>query len=176
MNAPIDHFRHCPVCGCLLAERRGANVIHCSACGFLYHFNPTVAAGAILVRPDGVALFIRRAKDPCKGKLALPGGFIEIGETAETSLRREVLEEVGLEFGALAYLCSQVNSYDYCSVTYPVLDLFFSAWLEASAEPQALEDVAEICWIHPRRVDPDQIAFPSVREAVRVFNEQFIDR
>jgi ADP-ribose pyrophosphatase YjhB (NUDIX family) len=184
---PIEHFRYCPSCGKPLAihadtQRAVAQaparlsarpaVIHCEECGFLYHFNPTVAAGAILTRPDGAALFVRRARDPEKGKLALPGGFIEIGETAEVSLRREILEEVGIEIGELAFLCSEVNAYEYREVRYPVLDLFFKATVSQAVKPQALDDVDEVCWIDPCRVDTAQLAFPSVRAAVRYFATQ----
>ena len=41
-------------------------------------------------------LLIRRKNEPFKGEYALPGGFIDIGETTEASCRREVLEEAGI--------------------------------------------------------------------------------
>jgi ADP-ribose pyrophosphatase YjhB (NUDIX family) len=169
MSKPIDHFRHCPACGHPLQAPPLPNALRCSACDFLYFFNPTVATGVILSRPDGAVLFIRRAKEPAKGLLALPGGFIEIGETAETGLRREILEEVGLTIGGIEYLCSAVNAYEYRSVTYPVLDLFFMAEVEETIKPEPLEDVAEICWLDPARVEPAQLAFPSLRAAVRQY-------
>jgi ADP-ribose pyrophosphatase YjhB (NUDIX family) len=62
---------------------------------------------------------------PAKGKLAVPGGFIDIGETAEDGLRREIREEVNLAPGELRYLCTQVNDYVYRDINYPVLDLYF---------------------------------------------------
>lgn len=166
MTAPIETFRHCPACAATLPSRGRASMIECAACGFLYHFNPTVAAGAFLVRPQGEALFLRRARNPARGKLALPGGFIEIGETAEASLRREIQEEVGLEVEQLAYLCSAINAYDYRGITYPVLDLFFVGHLAGSADPAALEDVESLHWLDPRTVDPQEIAFPSIRAAL----------
>jgi ADP-ribose pyrophosphatase YjhB (NUDIX family) len=166
VTAPIDMFRHCPACAATLSSPGRAGMIECAACGFVYHFNPTVAAGAFLVRPQGEALFVRRARNPARGKLALPGGFIEIGETAEQSLRREIREEVGLEVEHLAYLCSAINAYDYRGITYPVLDLFFVGHLTGTDAPAALEDVQSLHWLDPRTVDPDEIAFPSIRAAL----------
>lgn len=42
-------------------------------------------------------LVIRRGEDPYKGCLALPGGFVQEGESAEQAVRREVLEETGFK-------------------------------------------------------------------------------
>jgi ADP-ribose pyrophosphatase YjhB (NUDIX family) len=169
MSAPIHHFRHCPACGILLPAPRESAAVHCQSCGFLYFFNPTVAAGAFLVRPQGQALFLCRAKDPACGKLALPGGFVEVGERAEESLRREIREEVGLEAGRLTYLCSQLNSYLYRGITYPVLDLFFVSPVDDTVVPEALDEVFSLHWLHPHEVNPDDIAFPSIRHALRAY-------
>lgn len=122
-----------------------------------------------MVRSDGCAVFVQRAREPQQGKLALPGGFVEMGETAEESLRREIAEEVGLTVGRLEYLCSHVNAYAYRGVTYPVLDLFFVTRVSDTEQPRALDDVQSVAWLDPAQVDPAEIAFPSVREAVRQF-------
>ena len=111
-------------------------------------------------------LLIRRAKEPARGKLAVPGGFVDVGETAEVALRREVHEEVGLEIGPPTFLCSRVNHYAYRGVTYPVLDLFFVTSAKSAAGVAAPEEVESICWQHPAAVDPETIAFPSIREAI----------
>jgi NAD+ diphosphatase len=166
VTAPIERFKHCPACGAPLSAPGAGATVQCGACHFLYHFNPTVAVGGLLVRPDERLLFVRRAKDPSKGRLALPGGFVDMGETAEESLRREILEEVGLEVGKLVYLCSRVNGYFYGGITYPVLDFFFVSHVGSNVEPAALEDVASLHWIDPREMDLEEIAFPSVRSAV----------
>ena len=175
-TALASHFKHCPACGLPLTTPAQPRVIHCASCDFLYFLSTTVATGVLLTRRDGAVLFIRRAKEPAKGLLALPGGFIEIGESAEIGLRREILEEVGLTVGPLKYLCSAVNEYAYRAVTYPVLDLFFMARFDEAMKPEALEDVAELCWNNPALVEPDQLAFPSLRAAVRHYLEQVIPR
>lgn len=56
---------------------------------------PIVGVGAVIIQNNEV-LLIRRAKAPRKGEWSLPGGGVELGETTETALIREVKEETGL--------------------------------------------------------------------------------
>ena len=163
---PSQFFHHCPRCGAPQAAPPPGNVFTCAACGFTLYFSAANAVAAFVRRADGRLLFIRRGKEPAQGKLAPPGGFVDLGETAELAVRRELREEVGLELDDLEFLCSQPNEYLYQEVTYPVLDFFFAARAVASEQAQALEDVESFCWLQPARVNPDDIAFPSMRAAL----------
>ena len=161
---PAEAFKFCPRCSAPRdAENAGRSPLRCGACGFTFYFNPTVAAAAFVFRADGAALFIRRAHDPAAGKLGIPGGFIDFDETAEDGLRREVREEVGLEVENVRFLMSFPNSYLYRDVTYPVVDLVFTADAVAPDAAQALDGVAGVEWRQPRDVEPDELAFPSMR-------------
>jgi mutator protein MutT len=144
---------------------------HCANCAFTFFFNPASAAAAFIARSDGRVLFLRRAQDPAKGRLGLPGGFIDYEETAEEAVRREVREEIGLELLTLSYLCSRPNQYPYREVTYRVLDFFFRAEIHGHAAPAALDEVESCEWLHPREMDPEDIAFRSVREALKFYLE-----
>lgn len=164
---PVDMFRFCPRCG---SPRPSANAgrtpLECPACGLVFHFNPTVAAAALLFDVDGRLLLIRRAKDPAAGKLGAPGGFIDFGESAEEGLRREVREEVGIEIEQVRFLESFPNVYPYREVTYPVVDLYFTATTATPDAARPLDGVAGIEWRRPTDVRDDEIAFPSMRRAI----------
>jgi ADP-ribose pyrophosphatase YjhB (NUDIX family) len=67
----------------------------CSACGHTSYLNPLPVA-VTLVPVDGGVLAIRRTVAPCVGMLALPGGYINIGESWQEAGAREVWEETGL--------------------------------------------------------------------------------
>ncbi len=60
-----------------------------------YPEQPVVGVGAVVFRGDEV-LLVRRGQEPARGSWSLPGGLVELGETLEAALRREVLEETGL--------------------------------------------------------------------------------
>jgi ADP-ribose pyrophosphatase YjhB (NUDIX family) len=118
-------------------------------------------------------LFIRRAKDPGRGMLSIPGGFVDTGETAEEGLRRELREEVNLEVTTLEFLCTQPNVYHYQGMTYPVLDLFFLATALNPERARALDDVEALSWRNlSTELVPDELAFPSMRSALEVLRQR----
>lgn len=59
------------------------------------HDCPALAADSVIIYGNK-AILIRRGNEPFKGMLALPGGFVEYGETVERAAIREALEETGL--------------------------------------------------------------------------------
>ncbi len=91
-------YRYCYHCGSktTVIEDEGKQRNYCPQCRLILYENPlpTVAIIAYNAR-DEIAL-IRRNVEPARGYWSLPGGFIEIGETATQAAVRELAEETGL--------------------------------------------------------------------------------
>jgi 8-oxo-dGTP diphosphatase len=62
---------------------------------------PWVAADAVVFDDSGRVLLVRRKYPPFQGHFALPGGFVEVGETTDAAALRELLEETGMEGAAV---------------------------------------------------------------------------
>jgi 8-oxo-dGTP diphosphatase len=62
---------------------------------------PLLAADCVVMDARGRVLLIRRGHPPFKGQYALPGGFVDVGETVEDACRRELMEETGVKAGRL---------------------------------------------------------------------------
>jgi 8-oxo-dGTP diphosphatase len=69
---------------------------------------PALTVDAVITDPARGVILIRRRNAPFAGSWALPGGFVDIGETCEAACRREALEETGLDVEVVA--CSGVFS------------------------------------------------------------------
>ncbi len=105
---------------------------------------PKATVGALITRSLELGeeiLLTRRAVEPYHGTWALPGGHIEDNETAETAIRREILEEVGLTIEPcfFAYFDEIVVERGIHAVV-----LIFTA--VAKSAPRALDEVSELGW------------------------------
>ena len=65
-----------------------------------YPERPVVGVGGVII-DNGRALLIRRGSEPLRGEWSIPGGTLDLGESLEEGVRRELLEETGLEVRVL---------------------------------------------------------------------------
>ena len=91
---------HCATCG-LRFDPAAAWPRRCAGCERISYLNPLPVAVTLTPVGDGL-LAIERGIPPFVGGLALPGGFIDLGETWQGACARELLEETGLSFPAAA--------------------------------------------------------------------------
>lgn len=115
---------------------------------------PLLTADCVIFDGDDRVLLVRRRNEPFAGKLALPGGFVNTGETLESGCRREVGEETGLTLGRLrlvgVYSDPKRDPRGHaCSVAFVTR--------VRSAEPRAGDDAAAVEW--RSRWRKDELAF-----------------
>lgn len=169
----MNDFLFCPACGSKNIQNVKMRKWFCPDCGFDLYNNVAAAVGLVIADSEGRVLFEKRAKEPRKGFLALPGGFCDPDESAEEACRRECLEEIGVEPVSLRYLCSFPNTYDYRNIRYKTCDLFFEAVLPPGAQlrPQEGEVTGfERCLLSTAAdIDALPLAFESARRTLKLW-------
>jgi 8-oxo-dGTP pyrophosphatase MutT (NUDIX family) len=178
-------FSFCPQCGQKTLVYKAERHWVCPECGFDLYHNVAAAVG-VLLEINGKLLTVVRKKEPSKGLLALPGGFIDPGERAEDAVLRECREEIGVEPKDIAFLCTFPNTYDYNGISYKTCDMYFTGTIQvpsgvslpasdreilASLVPSA-DEVSGFMLIEPGEIENAPIAFGSLRRALAEWRER----
>lgn len=163
---PLHKFVYCPCCGAGGFAESGLTSKRCSRCGFVYYSNPRAAVVAVLLDENNRLLVARRAKEPAKGTLDLPGGFTENGETAEEALSREVYEETGINVDEAKYLFSEPNLYPYSGIDIHTMDLFFEVRVNSSVCFKGQDDVSELMWLPLDELQISRFGLSSIRNGI----------
>jgi len=177
-------FNYCPSCACGSISFTEGKVFRCPECGFIYYHNIAAAVACLISVPqeDGERLVLTvRAREPGKGLLDMPGGFIDPGEGALEGLNRELKEELGwtppLPSGkkltdVYNLYASFPNVYSYKGINYNTCDLFFSA-SAPYLTPQDLHleqtEIVKVCFLKPQEIDFSKFAFNSTIRAAKVY-------
>ena len=146
MSHPLEKFKFCPVCGSAHWSEHNFKSKQCADCGFTYYANPCAATAAI--------------------------GFVDMYETIEEGMRREIKEETGLDVGEIQYLYSSPNQYLYSGMYVHTLDADFLVRVPDDVKPKAADDAADCLWIPVEEVNPADFGLTSIRHAVERFLEE----
>ncbi len=170
---PLSSFRYCPRCGALAFKEHNFKAKRCTACGFVYYFNPSAATAVFVVDHSNLLVSVR-GKEPAQGTYDLPGGFVDMGETAEGAAWRELQEEVHLEQGPgleLQYLFSLPNLYLYSAFEVHTLDMFYLLRVPNVNvyAGKGYDDVQELKSVPLDKVNPEAFGLSSIRQAVSRF-------
>lgn len=162
----LDAFHFCPRCGSPRFEANDARSKRCADCGFTFYHNASCATVAVVFDHAGRLLVTRRALDPAKGTLDLPGGFVEPLETAAEACAREVKEETGLSVAVGELLFTLPNTYEFSGFAVHTTDLFFRCTAADESALFAADDAAEARWLPLAEVDPADFGLASIRRGV----------
>jgi len=117
-----------------------------------YPDRPILGVGALIFRDDCI-LLAERGKEPLKGYWSLPGGVVEVGETLDQAIRREVREETGLDVEVVEVLeiferimrdAEGRPEYHYVLIDY--------LCLAPNGEARPASDVAQVAWVRREEV------------------------
>jgi NAD+ diphosphatase len=162
-------FTHCPACGSAKFVQNNQKSKRCESCGFVFYMNASAAVAAFIVNNAGDLLVCRRGKEPEKGTLDLPGGFVDDDESAEQAVIREIEEELQAKVTESTYLFSLPNRYKYSGLIIPTLDMFFACKLEDITNLKPSDDVADCFFVPLNELKPELFGLESIKKAVGMF-------
>jgi NAD+ diphosphatase len=169
----MKFYRYCARCGAEYSSEMQKQIqvkphkITCEECGLVIYNNPKSATAAFIIN-DGKYLMTRRAFEPEKGKLDVPGGFVDYGETGEEAIARELQEELGLtpeQYEVIGIAPTMHNFYvnhGYLDQEYSVMTVFYilkTDRIEFSIE----DDVDGYEWVSLDEI-PSDVGFSELRE------------
>lgn len=173
MPHPLDKFAFCPVCGSSHFEVNDERSKRCADCGFTFYLNASAATVAVVLNAKDELLVVRRAKEPARGTLDLPGGFVDPGESITDGMLRELREEVGADAVIERFLFSYPNSYHFSGFDVPTADSFFLCQLHDENAITASDDAAEAFWLPLAAVRPEDFGLQSIRRGVERLLQEF---
>lgn len=114
--------------------------------------HPAVGVGGVVVH-DGRVLLIRRGKEPMRGRWVVPGGTVELGETLQEAVVREVREETGVEVRPLDVMLvfDRIERRDGdVQYHYVIVDYRCDY---VSGEAKAASDAQDAAWVAEHEID-----------------------
>ena len=164
-RSELDGWRHCPRCAGPLTTRPGS--VSCPACGLDVYANPHPAILALVEDEAGRVLLARRARNPRAGAWDVLGGFMAEDEQPFETMRRELLEEAGLEVQPGEFVAAISDRYGEGGQS--TLNVCWTARI-VGGELRPADDVAELRWFAPGDLPPpEEIAFRNTVELLEAW-------
>ena len=134
-----------------------------------YPVRPVVGVGGVVIS-EGRALLVRRGGPPLAGEWSIPGGMLETGETLFEGVRRELVEETGIEVRVVELIeVFERISLDAAGKTkyhFVVLDYLCEA---DAGEARAGSDVTDVAWAQPDELGKYQLTETVTRVIEKAF-------
>jgi ADP-ribose pyrophosphatase YjhB (NUDIX family) len=169
--AELHGWYFCPRCRAELAPEGAPEPLQarCSVCGSHYYAHSAPTVGALCEDGQGRLMLVRRGVEPRKGKWDTPGGFLEEGERPLDGLRRELLEETGLEIEPGEFVGAATDLYGDGPDAQSILSLNWTARVSRGT-PAPADDISEIRWFFAGELPkPEEIGFASVVEILALW-------
>lgn len=163
---PFHQFKYCPKCGSSEFHVNNEKSKKCGNCHFTYYFNSCAASVGLIFNNEDELLVATRAQEPAKGTFDLPGGFVDMYETGEESMIREIKEETNLDVVGVEYLFSIPNIYVYSDFEVHTLDLVFKCVVEDFSNMKAEDDVTKLDFVKRKNLDSNLFGLHSIKQVI----------
>lgn len=148
-----ENTQFCGKCGTRLEHDKVERMMKCPKCGAMHY--PKISPAVIVAVTNGDKILMTKYAGRDYKKYALIAGFTEIGETIEDTVRREVMEEVGIHVKNIRYYKSQPWSFTdtilmgfYCeldgedTITMDAHELSVAEWIQRENIPTEYDGIS----------------------------------
>lgn len=166
-----NQFRFCPKCAGVLEKitnRDGAAHLACKTCGFVFYQNSKPTASPLIIDEQNRILLVKRAIEPHFGKWDLPGGFLENGEDLVDGLKRETMEELGIEIEPIEVVTIFVDRYGNEDDDFHTFNVFVKSKMLSNNIDLDSEN-SEFAWFARENVPWKELAFENTKVAIKTF-------
>jgi NAD+ diphosphatase len=172
---PKNVIKYCLRCGCsrFYTYDEGRS-FQCEECHFHFFINNSAAVACLIFDDKGRLLITRRAIEPSKGKMDLPGGFIEPMESAEEAVIREISEELNISVVKMEFLTSFPNEYIYSGFSVYTLDLAFICEINSFDQMIPRDDVAGIEFVRLEDLEMKDLCSESMRNIIGYYLAKYL--
>lgn len=164
-------YTYCPRCGNKISKKQ-ENLFICNSCGLHIYENPRPTTAVIFEDKEGKVLLVKRNKVPKKGYWDVPGGFIDLEETLEEGVRREIKEELNIKLKEFKYIGSYFGRYLYKGFNYHTLCFAFIAKLP-DEKITTSNEISEVRFFPKQKIPLNRIAFIEVKNALKDYLSSF---
>jgi ADP-ribose pyrophosphatase YjhB (NUDIX family) len=128
----------------------------------------------LIFNNEGKLLLARRAFEPAKGMLDLPGGFVEPMERAEAAVVREIKEELGVQVTKTEFLVSFPNEYIYAGFSVFTVDLAFICTVNDLSVIVPADDVSDVEYIFPKEIIREELCSESMANIIGQYINKYL--
>jgi mutator protein MutT len=130
------------------------------------------AVVAVIYNEKGELLLTRRKHNPFAGLLDLPGGFVNLHETAENAVIREVKEELNINISEYEFIATFPNEYVFGGIQYFTEDIVFLCKVADFSSISANDDICNYEFKFIDKINIDEIGLNSIKNVIKRLKEQ----
>lgn len=165
LNRWYQTNKYCGQCGAATVPHLKERALVCGGCGRITY--PTLAPSVIVGLIDGDRILLTKYAGRAYTRYALVAGYVEFGETLEETVKREVMEEVGLKVKNIRY---------YKSQPWPFSDSLLAGFFaELDGDDKVTleeEELAEATWFHRDEMPDTSGTFSLTNDMIELFRNK----